>query len=88
MSLALLITFESETDTLPKLLHSKLLMWTLPFLMAKNCCCYRDGMIKRPGNERYLSKVTAEGRKAYSEVLEIASQTSQTDSEVDDNHSD
>ena len=44
----------------------------------------RDGMIKRPGHERYLSKVTAEERKAYSEVLEIASQTSQTESEIDD----
>ena len=39
-------------------------------------------MIKRPGNERYLSKVTAKERKAYSEVLEIASEASQTESEA------
>lgn len=31
-------------------------------------------MIKRPGNEKYLGKVIAEERKAYSEVLSIASQ--------------
>ena len=38
-------------------------------------------MIKRPGNERYLQKVMAEERKAYSEGLEIRHQLSQTASE-------
>lgn len=43
-----------------------------------------DGMIKRPGHESYLQKVMAEERKAYSEVLEIGHQSSQTASEVED----
>lgn len=41
-------------------------------------------MIKRPGHESYLQKVMAEERKAYSEVLEIGHQSSQTASEVED----
>ena len=36
-------------------------------------------MIKRPGNARYLQKMMKEERKAYSEVLEIASQTASED---------
>ena len=31
----------------------------------------RDGMIKRPGNEHYLSKIIEEERKAYVEVLDL-----------------
>lgn len=56
---------------------------------------YRDGMIKRPGNEKYLGKVIAEERKAYSEVLAIGSQAispsesvSEVEEEEDESHSD
>lgn len=45
-------------------------------------------MIKRPGSESYLRKMMTEERKAYSEVLELASRVSQTESEVDDSQSD
>ena len=38
-------------------------------------------MIKRPGNERYLEKMMAEERKAYSEALELRHRLSQTTSE-------
>ena len=45
-------------------------------------------MIKRPGNESYLRKIIAEECKAYSEVLEIASQNSQTESEAEHSQTD
>ncbi len=45
-------------------------------------------MIKRPGNESYLRKMVEEERKAYCEVLELASDgvhvaTQSSDSETD-----
>ena len=42
-------------------------------------------MIKRPGNESYLRKMIVEECKAFSEILEIASQSSQTESESENN---
>lgn len=50
---------------------------------------YRDGMIKRAGNESYLHKIVEEERKAYCEVLELSGNesASQTDSNDEDTDS-
>lgn len=41
-------------------------------------------MVKRPGNESYLRKVVEEERRAYSEGLEVVSQSEGDDSQSDD----
>lgn len=58
------------------------------FLMCDffNSIVYRDGMIKRPGNESYLGKMIEEERRAFSEVLEVSSSVGsppQTESDSD-----
>ena len=45
-------------------------------------------MIKRPGNESYLRKMIEVERRAFSEVLEITRQSSQTETDSSDSETD
>jgi len=66
--------------------HCCVLAYTQGPLIIMFLCSFRDGMIKRPGNENYLRKIIEEERKAYCEILDVAGNElagPETDSETD-----